>query len=170
MKSFDLGAEAPTAAETCRTSGLARVREPSFDLVLEYVAHIEFERRLLAGETPGLLRLVRLAGFRESQRVARAGIGRIQRDPADDAVVGVVAIGHVGIERDQDVRFRRPDLAHELLAQLEAFHDLAVAVAEACNTFHSPHIRGRFLLALPEARHLRPGFARGPGALIAARG
>src|SRR5260370_30644059 len=109
-------AEAPPAAQTCGASGLARMRKPRLDLVLEDVAHVDLEGRLLARKTPRLLRLMRLAGLRKSQRVARARIGRIKRHTADDAVVRMVAIGDVGIESDQHVRLRRADLAHEFLA------------------------------------------------------
>src|SRR5260370_39286853 len=84
------GAEAPPAAQTCGASGLARMCEPRLDLVLEGVAHVDLEGRLLAGETPRLLRLMRVAGLRKSQRVARTGIIRLQRNAADAAAVRVV--------------------------------------------------------------------------------
>src|SRR5260370_27337715 len=97
------GAEAPPAAQTCGASGLARMRKPRLDLVLEDVAHVDLEGRLLARKTPRLLRLMGLAGLRKSQRVARARIGRIKRDKADAAAATIVSIGDGGIEWYQHV-------------------------------------------------------------------
>src|SRR4030088_76175 len=68
---FDSSGEVPAAAESRRTPGLACVGEASFDLVFENIRDVDLERRLLSGEAPSFLRLVRLARFWVSERIAR---------------------------------------------------------------------------------------------------
>src|SRR5712692_8412101 len=70
VEPFDPGAEVPAAAESRRAPGLARVGEASFDLVFENIRDVDLERRLLSGEAPGFLRLVRRARFGIRERIA----------------------------------------------------------------------------------------------------
>src|SRR5712692_8040137 len=155
VESLRSGAEPPPAPQPGRTPRLARVSEARLDLFFENIAHVDLQRRLLAGEAPRFLGLVRLSRLGKREWIAGAGPRCIKSDAADDAVVGMVAIGNVGIERQQHVRPGRADLAHEFLMQLQVFDELSVRMAEECNALHAEHVRGCLLLALSGACHLR---------------
>jgi len=69
-------------------------------------------------------------------------------------MIGMKAVRHVGVERQQDVRFRCAYLAHELLAQLEVLHQLRVRIAKKFDALDAEHFCSQLLLALANARHL----------------
>ncbi len=109
---------------------------------------------------------MRRAGFRKRQRISRAGPGRVQRDAPDDPVVRVIAIGDVRVEGQDHVGLRGPDLAHELLAQLEAFDELGVRVAEKDHALDAEHVRGQLLLPLADSSDFRARLACVARALV----
>ena len=96
---LDSGRGRPAAPERRRVARLAGVREPRLDLLLDHFPDIHLEIRFLARETPGLGGLMRVARIRIRQRIARARPCGVERDPADDAVIGVIAVAAERIGR-----------------------------------------------------------------------
>src|SRR5260370_29174092 len=142
MKSLDPGAVTPTTAQARWARGLARMCKAGLYLVFENIADVDLEGGLLAGEAPGLLRLMRLSSLRVCERVAGARPPGIKGDPAHHPVVRVISIADVGIEREQDVGLGGSDLADELLAQLQVLDQLGIRMAQEGGPLDPHHIRG----------------------------
>src|ERR1700682_4182359 len=157
----------PAAHEGGGAFGLARMRKARLDLLAQHLGHVDLQCGLHAAEAPCLSGLVRRAGLGKRQRIACAGPRGVEGDAPDDPMVGMKSVRHVGIEREQNIGFRGADLAHELLAQVEAFDHLRVRVAQKCNAFDAQHFRVHLLLSLANARHLRARLARVARSLVA---
>ena len=110
---------------------------------------------------------MRRPGLRKGEGISGARPGCVQGDAPDDAVVRVEPIRDVGVEGQENVGLGGPDLAHELLAQLEVFDELRIGVAKERDPFHPQYVRCHLLLALANARHLGAGLRRVARAFVA---
>ena len=139
----------PAAHEGGGAFGLARMRKARLDLLAQHLGHVDFERGLKAGEAPCLSGFMWRPCIRKGQRITCARPCRVERDSPDDPMVGMKSVRHVGIEREKNIRLRCPDLAHELLSQVEAFHRIAVVTGLVMTKLDGT-ARGGILVALAE--------------------
>src|ERR1700694_1333447 len=164
------GGRPPAAHERCRAFGLARMRKAGFNLLAQHLAHLDLECGLQAPEAPRLRVLVWGAGLGKGQWIPCAGPRRVERHAPDDPMVGMKSVGDIGIERQQYIGLRGPDLADEFLTQLEAFDQLGIRVAQKGDSFHAQHVRGHLLLALADSRPVRARLGRVARALVSGCG
>src|SRR6266550_8367672 len=145
----------PATHQGGRAARLAYMREPGLDFLGQHISHVDLERGLDAAEAPGLRGLMRRTGLRKCERIASAGPRGVECDATDDTVIRMKAVRNVGVECEENIRLRRANLAHELLAQLQALNQLGIGMAEKLDALDAQHLSGHFLLTFANARNLR---------------